>query len=30
MTGFTDLPRETIDDKVTVESGSIPTWLIGL
>ena len=25
MTGFTDLPRETIDSKVTVESGSIPT-----
>jgi hypothetical protein len=30
MTGFTDLPRETIDGNVTVESGSIPTWLNGL
>lgn len=29
MTGFTDLSRETIDGKVTVESGSIPTWLNG-
>lgn len=29
MTGFTDLPGETIDAKVTVESGTIPTWLNG-